>query len=221
VPSEPAPTRGRRSGDNQAEYPARDEADSCARTGRDRQGSPCSQHAAPEPITPTARTHDGFFLRFGMGAMSGSRALTLEGGETTTTRRSGVAIDILLGGTPWRGVVVGGGVLELGISGRTPLIGYSAFVQYYPDPTAGFHVQGLAAVALATGTPSLTGPLGAAGVGYDGWIGRQTSLGVFARLGYAAVSGKASTAPSVGGATLVAARAADVFGSASLTFTWH
>jgi hypothetical protein len=145
--------------------------------------------------------------------------------NTTTSFRSngklGESVEMLFGGTPWQGVVLGGGFLGIGIDASFPLVAYAAFVQYYPDPQKGFHLQALGAFAIQADQSDLTGPVVAAGAGYDGWVGGQTSLGAFARIGYASMSGvprNTSSTSSLGPETV---RESSAFFMATFTFTWH
>jgi hypothetical protein len=78
------------------------------------------------------------------------------------------------------------------------------FVNYYPDPRSGLQLQALIGFAAASiinddtddsiyqddngDDVTLTGPAVGAGIGYDGWVGDQWSIGVMGRLLYAPVS---------------------------------
>jgi hypothetical protein len=85
--------------------------------------------------------------------------------------------------------VLGGGFVGSGLDASFPIVAYTAFVQYYPDPRKGLHLQALGAFAILADQSNVNGPVAAAGAGYDAWIGAQTSLGAFARIGYGALSG--------------------------------
>jgi hypothetical protein len=117
--------------------------------------------------------------------------------------------EVLVGATPFRGLVLGGGVIGQGLGTRHPLLAYSAFAQLYPDPRGGLHFQLLGALALLEDHPSILGPLAAAGVGLDAFVGGQVSLGGFARAGYARGYGDAGV------------RVDAPFASLAATLTWH
>jgi len=87
----------------------------------------------------------------------------------------------------------GGGpyVSFLGIAG--------AFVDYYPIPELGWHVQALAGyAALSASDFSSEAPDGLglmAGVGHDWWVGDRWSIGFLARLTYANMNAKGTPYP--------------------------
>jgi hypothetical protein len=163
-----------------------------------------SRLSRPQPIAASVHNHDGFFLRGGLG-LSAYRSHLPGVNESTL----GFGAEVLLGGTPWPGVVVGGGFIGEGLSSPDhPMVAYAAFTQWYPDSREGFHLQALAAFAIVDDQPRTLGPLGALGIGYDVFVGDQTSLGVFARAGYA---------EGFGDGFHVSAPFASVQGS----FTWH
>jgi hypothetical protein len=181
---------------SEAEYPAQ----GCAGEAR------CREVLSPASIEPHVRNHDGFFLRAGAGGTLYHGKFGDRGRETELS----VSEEVLLGGTPWRGIVIGGGVLGVSLSSTAhPLIAYSAFAQWYPDPRRGLHLQALAAFAIVETSSDVLGPLAAVGAGYDFFISDQLSLGAFGRLGYAEGFGPSSTRVSI------------PFASLAATFTWH
>jgi hypothetical protein len=130
-----------------------------------------------------------------------------------SARGGGVAIEFALGGTIAEGLVIGGGLYSSAVGevhwkgnalrayagdnevsgdqGSLGLLG--VFVDYYPSPKDGFHVQGALGIGAltfekdgATGVPNegWAGSGGGAmlGVGYEVWVGPQWSLGGVARL---------------------------------------
>jgi hypothetical protein len=122
-----------------------------------------------------------------------------------TLRGGGLALDVLVGGSPAPGVAVGGGLLvaamtaaDLEIEGSTNEIATSAghvligpFIDGFPQPTGGFHLGGLLGLAQATidrddqSTDERFeggGFGGAAWVGYDWWVGPEWSLGGLLRM---------------------------------------
>jgi len=175
----------------EAEYPAAKAAWDCAKRG-DRG---CAAAARQSPVDTTRYRHDGFFSRVGGG-------LGLRGDASRAT----TSVELFMGGTPLPGLVIGAGYFLMGIesSESKRLIGYSALLQYYPDPRRGLHGQVLAGVTTLDGVP---GPFAAAGIGWETWIEPQTSIGAVARGGYSRVL--ESPAVDV------------VFAAIAVTYTWH
>ncbi|MCC6644581.1 MAG: hypothetical protein IT374_03290 [Polyangiaceae bacterium] len=131
-------------------------------------------------------------------------------GQSVDEKYSGttLALDIMLGGSVARHVVLGGGVMSLNISDpdverqgvtsdvnrEIQLTMLGPFVDVYPDPHGGLHFQGLAGIASlearngsSRSGSALRGVGLAGGVGYDFWVSSQWSLGVMGRLHYASV----------------------------------
>lgn len=165
----------------------------------------------------TIHRHDGFFLRMGIGA--GYLWNTMkEPNFEYKVRGTVVPLEILIGGSLIPGLVAGGGLwIAPGAQLRTEGSGADTtaasdlqmtfyqlgpFVDYYIDPTQGFHV--LLAATLAgfqmslkdsvntTLSPSRNfNPIRAdgfavtGGVGQEFWIGNQWSVGGMLRLTYA------------------------------------
>lgn len=161
--------------------------------------------------------HDGFYLRLGLGGAylhdSGSGA----GDASYTLSGLGPAFEVLIGGTPARGLVLGGGVLAMTASkpkrgdgsaafDSMTLTSFGAFGDYYFDPGRGLHAQAYVGYGTMTftrlsgvdslGSEEPDGLLLAAGVGYDWWIASQWSLGVLGRLVYAPFTLDVSNAPA-------------------------
>lgn len=155
--------------------------------------------------------HDGFYLRVAAGFGGGhARISSDDGGRNFGTGGAGLALNLWAGGTPWRGIALGGmaslqtmsdgdTVVEgqetgLGSSGRLLLLG--PFVDAFPDPLRGLHFGGSLALAfLGTEGDSRVlrdtyavkdysaGGLGAsAWIGYMGWVGPEFSLGGLVQL---------------------------------------
>jgi len=170
-------------------------------------GSP--EKSCPEP-DPGERLHDGFFARSDtalailFAGVSGS-------GPRTGIRGVGQSAVISIGGTPARGLVLGGTVWTARIDpvfvedGRTvtpdddsvkvTLLRIGPFLDYYPDPASGFHVQ--AAVQLAVQIesdvkgnavePAALGAALSAGAGYEWFVSSELSLGPLARVAFGRV----------------------------------
>jgi hypothetical protein len=154
-------------------------------------------------VGPGIREHDGFFARLGIG-FGGFQATLAGKGVNVCDERSqcsprnvnvsGGAVatgsELALGGTPVRGVVVGGGFFTNLAAGslRSAFILYAPFVDYYFDPSAGWHLEGAAGLALVSGGSGggtdHTGAGGGAmlGFGNEWWSGEQWSVGGLARM---------------------------------------
>jgi hypothetical protein len=168
---------------------------------------PATIHVAqppPPPLEPRTRLyHDGFYLRLSTGF--GYQGVSSSAGDSNvSTNGAGFALDIMIGGTPATGVVVGGGSLFQtavspgqsttgpvtdGLAAQGPggvglwLIG--PFIDVFPNPTGGFHLGaelGLAAVGLKGNESTYSGGGGGSvWVGYMGWMSSQWSLGGLVR----------------------------------------
>lgn len=172
---------------------------------------PGSAQAQTEPDR-SAETHDGFYLRLSLGG-GALRAKFSGGDEAPDSKADGAAamLDVLLGGTPAPGLVVGGGYqfemsqdadYELG-SNSTGSGGHLSrgvigpFVEWFPDRHGGFSaglLAGYSILNLETLTIRIFGTevggdirsLGLGGnvwAGYAHWLARQWSLGLVARAG--------------------------------------
>lgn len=168
----------------------------------------------PSDTDPTARTHDGFYLRLGLGG--GALNAEFEEGDETPRAKAeggGVFLDVLIGGTPASGLVVGGGYqfemaqhadYELGSSatgsgGKLARGTIGPFVEWFPDRHGGFSaglLAGYTVLALQTLTirifgTEIGGDITSLGIGgnawasYAFWISSQWSLGLMARAGLA------------------------------------
>jgi hypothetical protein len=159
------------------------------------------------------REHDGFYFRFALGGGAQIGTARLEGAEATFSG-GGAVVDFSIGGSARPGLALGfavyvgvasspsvevrqedrGSYLE-SLDGRafsTGIIG--AFVDFYPDPKGGFHVEAAVGVAPLTWEMEVAdwagesrdwsgGGFGARlGTGYEFWISEQWSLGALARL---------------------------------------
>jgi hypothetical protein len=145
------------------------------------------------------RTHDGFYFRMSLGL--GSTKVQFRDGPpgVKDAQDRGALLDLMLGGTPSPGLVIGGGLwfssLETNKWKRQnddPSVGMVAmgpFIDYFPDPHQGFHFGGMLGVAAwrvnvtDLSEPKSTAGGGAVGAwaGYDFWVSPQWSLGVQAR----------------------------------------
>ena len=117
----------------------------------------------------------------------------------------GLALDLLFGGTPTPGLVIGGGFIINSASNpeRTPEGGSSeeiegnlgaallgVFIDGFFDPTGGFHLGGMLGIASytvqddddATDDIEQGGAGAAVWVGYDAWVGSDWSIGGMLRL---------------------------------------
>lgn len=168
------------------------------------------------------RTHDGFYLRLalGVGGMEMDRTVEFEvepfpTGVDDSTITGGIGhFELTLGGTPARGLVVGGSILTHSMSEvdidrdageDVPLDSPLQFwligptLDYFPDEHGGFHFGGTFGFAFAFARLpeeyAFEGIGGAGlglslGIGYDWWVGDEWSLGVIARFTGAGVTGE-------------------------------
>ncbi len=156
--------------------------------------------------------HDGFYLRLAAGVGVGHTSVS--GSKNFGVGGPGLALNLWLGGTPWRGVALGGllsyqGLNEsdtvvegeetgAGANSRVLLVG--PFLDVFPDPMRGLHFGGSVGLALVdTEADSHLlenryavkdysgGGLGAsAWLGYMGFVGPEYSMGGLLQLtGYA------------------------------------
>lgn len=163
-------------------------------------------------LASAPRTHDGFFFQGSLGLGPGWLDEELSAaGETDELSMSGPTgkFELLFGGTPLPGLVVGGGLTAHSMMNPTVKINgsefetedvsiglsqVSVFSQYYPDPRGGLYLHG----SLGYGSASVTvngekhdtdesGVALGLGVGYGFWVGEEWSIGpqfrfTFARL---------------------------------------
>jgi hypothetical protein len=156
--------------------------------------------------------HDGFYLRIGAGLGGGHASISTDRTSVPNfgVGGAGLALNLWIGGTPWRGIAIGGmgsyqglrdsnTVVEgqetgLGMNGGTLLIG--PFIDAFPDPLRGLHVGGslaLAGLSAKADSHALEtdhnvrdynggGFGGSAWIGYMGWVGPEWSLGGMLQL---------------------------------------
>ena len=164
------------------------------------------------------RTHDGFYLRLGFGigyardSFSSNNSPEFFGSVDGTVQGATTGLEFAIGGTFGRGVVVGGGFYVEGIwtpqaldvsddviqGGDVEFDSTSAgivgpFIDWYFDPTGGFHAQaaaGLGFVKTSSSTENSAGLVRShsasgtgfiVGVGHDWWVNDEWSLGVLGR----------------------------------------
>jgi hypothetical protein len=168
--------------------------------------------------------HDGFYLRLSAGfGGQWSASSTDKSNATATVAGSGGAFDILMGGTPAPGLVVGGGLIlqeamspsvevktgtggtaSPGLDGGTSAaLGFGMLgpmIDAFPNPNGGFHFGGLLGVASIglkgqNGNQSTGGGLSAWG-GYMWWVSSQWSLGGLLRFSAARTSRKLGDQPN-------------------------
>lgn len=172
--------------------------------------------SAPPVPPPMARagykTHDGFYLRMGLGLGGGHINVSTDSSSARDFAfgGAGLSLNLWMGGTPWRGVAIGGlfsaqGMAESDaevdgkgtkqkLTGSTVLLG--PFIDVFPDPLRGLHVGGSLALAGigAKGSGDVletnykvkdynAGGFGAsAWLGYMGWVGPEWSMGGMLQL---------------------------------------
>jgi hypothetical protein len=119
--------------------------------------------------------HQGFYLRFGLGA--GVGWLTGNPDTLSSFGRERIAGDAMAEGD----FSIGGSVGPVAFGYRalvSPLVGFSGgFVDVYPDPLEGLHIEGSFGID-GTDTGAATAILG---VGHDFFFAREWSFGLTAR----------------------------------------
>jgi hypothetical protein len=174
----------------------------------------------PPPPRPGDHLHNGLYLRGGVGAafMTGTVSLNGTGADVSGL---GAAFELAIGGTPIPGLVVGFGMYFnltpepslTGTVGTDHFDGYPAgqlfsmvggpLIDFYPNPTKGFHLQaaaGAGPVDWEVGRTGLTQVPGVPysgggggfmiGAGYETWTGREWSFGGLLRFGWQSASMK-------------------------------
>lgn len=158
-----------------------------------------------------AQTHDGFYLRMGIGLgyLSAKDKLEFSFGNATssgdaTISGTGVSGEFALGGTVAPGLVLGGasqfgvfpkpkvssGGQSVTADNGVVLSSLGLLLDYYIDPKDGFHIQGLVGYATLQSTNSSNNsktPSGlalSAGVGKEWWVGDEWSVGILGRVQY-------------------------------------
>lgn len=172
--------------------------------------------SAPPVPPPVQRAgyhvHDGFYLRLAAGVGAGRMSVSTDRTSVPNfgVGGAGLGLNLWIGGTPWRGVALGGLLSYQGLNdGDTVVEGEGTdagmtshnwlvgpFIDVFPDPQRGLHFGGsLALAAVNTVAHSHTlretreledysgGGLGAsAWVGYMGFVGPEYSMGGLLQL---------------------------------------
>jgi len=172
------------------------------------------QTPPPPPAGPPPghHLHDGFYLRMSLGAGYQRSKITSDasGVSDVALKGGGVALDLMMGGTPTPGLVIGGGIfassaadptlesdgVNTELRGDTSIAIVGPFIDGFFDPEGGFHVGGAIGIGsltvrneeLDTSETQYDGAGVAAWVGYDAWVSSEWSMGGCARL--VAASGK-------------------------------
>ncbi len=155
---------------------------------------------------PTARRHDGFFARADVGLAGMWAAVSGSANGRDRIWAIGQSAGILIGGTPRPGLVVGGYVWTARLDPTFVVRGVRVspdddsvklttgrlgpFLDWYPDPLRGFHVQVAAGLAIQVESdtkgksikPGSVGAAGSFGLGYEFFVGNQFSVGAMARF---------------------------------------
>jgi hypothetical protein len=152
--------------------------------------------------------HDGFYLRLGIGFgfMNTTGEVDVPGSNELKITGAGLTGEFLIGGTPAPGFVIGGGTMGFTVfdpkfevngqeqnttadSVNLSMIGL--FVDVYPNPEQGLHIQGMIGYAQLSSDETDSdderpGGLGlSVGVGYEWWVGEQWGVGILGKLAYA------------------------------------
>jgi hypothetical protein len=168
---------------------------------------PCENSGKPSPCAQPADAyrHDGFYLRLGGGVGYGSFSGTGPAGDASLAGFNPAGETLLaIGGNVAEGLVVAGAFHGSGVratfEGAPPARDATAalgqlgvLVDWFPDPTGGWHVGGMAGLGVIqivdagvrdSGEAIVkdsggTGFGGALLGGYDFWIGPQWSTGLY------------------------------------------
>ncbi|HVU00600.1 MAG TPA: hypothetical protein VHE30_02570 [Polyangiaceae bacterium] len=160
--------------------------------------APCAE------VSPGARLHDGFFARSDTG-IAVLFAQVSGRGPRSGIRAVGQSATISVGGTPARGLVIGGMVWTARLdpvfieAGRTihpdddsvkiTMLRLGPFLDYYPDPRLGLHFQTALQFSVQIESdvkgnaidPPAVGAATSVGVGYEWFLSSEASLGFLAR----------------------------------------
>lgn len=175
--------------------------------------------AVPEAMPPVARSyhmHDGFYARAvaGIGWVGSDWAPKGDVSPSIDAGGTALSLDLLVGGSPSRGVAVGGALLTHLMlstditaggqdfsSGDMNLFLLGPFIDGFPSPSQGWHLGGTVGLVRAeletTESLDTWGLGGAAWAGYDAWVGDEWSVGGLARFMLTRTSGEDSTATDV------------------------
>jgi hypothetical protein len=171
--------------------------------------SACGVLAVAGEAAADPRTHDGFQFRGTVGPGYLSTSVSQNGADFSIKGVSG-DFDMYFGGTPVKGLVVGGmfnwatafgpSITSNGQSVTTPgsnslsLLTVGPYVNYYLDPTNGLYFLGMIGYGAESYTQngqsgnSPGGPAFALGAGYDFWVSDEWSLGVLGRFTYGSLT---------------------------------
>ncbi len=155
--------------------------------------------AVPEATAPVQRSfhmHDGFYARVSPGIGWVNTSWTAKGQPDMDADGTSLSIDVLLGGSPTRGVALGGALLtHLGLATDVTVDGHEVssedldlfmvgpFIDGFPTASDGWHFGGTVGLARShLGDLKNWGLGGAAWGGYDAWVGDEWSVGGLARL---------------------------------------
>lgn len=182
---------------------------------------PDNDTRSPPPLVPRVdHYHDGFYLRMSAGVGAFDTRSTADGTSARSTLvGAGPALDVIAGGTPLSGLVVGGGILSQ--MAASPSVAYSGarvegltsgapkevttwmagpMIDVFPDPSGGLHLGGLLGVAdlglKDTAGNHARGVGMSVWAGYGFWTGPQWSLGGLVRLSAIGTGRSIGTGPT-------------------------
>jgi hypothetical protein len=157
-------------------------------------------------------THDGFYLRMGVGLGGGSANISTNRDYAPNFKvgGAGLALNLWIGGTPWRGIALGGLLSLQGMKDGNAVVEgdetdedvqatlgmLGVFIDAFPDPQRGLHLGGSLALAGLNADADAKsfeqrygvedykgGGLGVSGwIGYMGFVGQEWSLGGMLQL---------------------------------------
>ncbi len=134
----------------------------------------------PPPAEPLhVHRHDGFYFRADVGLLL-SRTFVKSDQATHPSYSvgdGGLGLDLLFGGTPSRGLALGGALSLQSVQGGDKTAGLGmlgAFVDGFPEVNGGFHLGAFLGLAGSrTTTPGKFDELRGGGLGFAAWVGED------------------------------------------------
>ncbi len=132
-----------------------------------------------EPLQRKAYVHEGFYLRVNVGP--GFQSVST---DTWNDKNFAIGTDLLIGGSPSPGMVIGGGVqgnigLGNGNVGLNYLVG--PFFDAFPNNKDGWHLGIMLGASGMTQNTDIFGGGGSIWGGYDIWVAPEWSAGFLLR----------------------------------------
>jgi hypothetical protein len=141
----------------------------------------------------THHVHDGFYFRADVGVAYGATSVTSDNTEHDDydVNGFGLAVDLMIGGSPSPGLAIGGGLTFSGFGqdGGSGMSLLGVFVDGFPDANGGWHLGGMLGFSGVGATKTERyddfqgGGFGvAAWVGHGFWVADDWSFGPLLRF---------------------------------------